>query len=146
MIDASLSWFFLGKPSWLRFNSIPEKTRFSILSRGPKIGVHFSITGRIFVDGVEVYTQFIDNLDGVGVKSVITANVAVGSFIDFAIDPTGSSPSGQPPFSARADGSHFSAEISTTNAVPEPTSFAVLGTGCLVLLGWFGFRKRELAA
>lgn len=92
------------------------------------------ITGRIFVDGFEVYTQFIKNMDGIGVQGIITASVSIGSKIDFAIDPTSANPpQNQSPFSARADGSHFSAKIST-HVVPEPTSLAVLCTGCLALL------------
>jgi hypothetical protein len=72
------------------------------------------ITGRIFVDGIEVLTQFIENSDGVGVRGIIQRKVSVGSVIDFAIDPTGQKPltgtDGQ--FSARADGTIFSATIS----------------------------------
>ena len=91
-------------------------------------------TGRIFVDGVEVFTQFIGNADGIGVQATITRNVAVGSLIDFAIDPTSSNPPGtQSPFSARADGSHFSAVISSPAAVPEPTSYMLFCAGLLLL-------------
>ena len=43
MIVASLSWFFLGKRNLVGSKSLPEKTRLSILSRGPKIGVHFTV-------------------------------------------------------------------------------------------------------
>jgi len=48
MIVASVSWFFLGKSSLFCFESLPEKTRFSILSRGPKFGVHFINLDPIF--------------------------------------------------------------------------------------------------
>jgi hypothetical protein len=102
------------------------------------------ITGRIFIDGVEVWTQFIANFDGTGVQGVLTQNVLLGSFIDFAIDPTSNNPPlGQSAFSARADGSHFSATIatSTISTIPEPSSLALYGAGSLVLLGW-GFSTR----
>jgi PEP-CTERM motif len=105
------------------------------------------VTGRIFIDGIEVWTQFIENLDGLGVQLVLTRNVSVGSLIDFAIDPTSNNPPvGQSPFSARADGSHFSAVIST-HAVPEPSTLAMLGTGCLALVGWsFSIRRQNVRA
>jgi hypothetical protein len=92
------------------------------------------ITGRIFIDGVEVDTRFIQNRDGAGVQATITRNVAVGSFIDFAIDPTSNNPpAGESAFSARADGSHFSAVISSPAAVPEPTSCVLFAAGLLLL-------------
>ena len=45
------------------------------------------ITGRIFLDGVPVFAQFIANLDGTGVQGVLNLSVNVGSKIDFAIGP-----------------------------------------------------------
>ena len=98
------------------------------------------ITGRIFIDGVEVFTQFIENDDGGGVQNVLTRAVSVGSFIDFAIDPSGVLPKtgGDGPLSARADGSHFSAVILTH--VPEPSGILLLGIG-LLPLGWM--RRRS---
>lgn len=99
------------------------------------------ITGRVFIDGVEVFTQFIANLDDVGVQPVITRVVALGSLIDFVIDPTGSAPvtGNDGIFSARADGSHFSAVIAAH--VTEPGGLAVLGAG-LVLFALVGRRWR----
>ena len=83
------------------------------------------ITGRIFVDGLEILTQLIENADGVGVSPVLVAPVSAGSTIDFAIDPTGITPieGSDGVFSARADGSVFDARIAI---VPEPG-------GCLLL-------------
>ncbi len=102
------------------------------------------ITGRIFVDGVEVYSQFIDNFDGVGEQSTIIVNASVGTIIDFAIDPTGTTPQAGTDgiFSARADGSHFSAVISTA-VIPEPSSFALLAIGGLALLAYGRQHKRR---
>ena len=50
------------------------------------------VTGRIFVDGRQTFTRFIANLNSIGVRGSITANVTVGSFIDFAVDPLGIKP------------------------------------------------------
>ena len=50
------------------------------------------VTGRIFVDGRQTFTRFIANLDSIGVRGSMTANVTVGSFIDFAVDPMGIKP------------------------------------------------------
>lgn len=99
------------------------------------------ITGRIFVDGVEVFSQFIANADGIGVQGSIIKNVNVGSKIDFVIDPLGMTPpnSGDDNYSARADGSIFSAVISDS-AVPEPSTFAI-GGGLFVCC--LGLRKRR---
>ena len=93
------------------------------------------ITGRIFVDGIEVFTQFIDNTDGTGIQQTLTRSVSIGSTIDFVIDPTGVLPSSgsDGPFSARADGSIFSSTIST---VPVPSSLLLFTTGLVGLIGW----------
>lgn len=50
------------------------------------------VTGRIFVDVRQTFTRFIANLDSIGVQGSITANVKIGSFIDFAVDPLGIKP------------------------------------------------------
>jgi hypothetical protein len=101
------------------------------------------ITGRILIDGVEVFSQFINNADGVGVQSAIIRNVNVGSFIDFAIDSTGVLPQtgSDGALSARADGSHFSAVISTAT-IPEPSSLAIYSLG-LALIGVYRRRQRN---
>ncbi len=95
------------------------------------------ITGRIFLDGVPVFAQFIANLDGAGVQGVLNLSVDVGSKIHFAIDPLGvAGGSGDNPLSARADGSRFTAVISTAE-VPEPTTGLL---ACAALAG-FGIKK-----
>lgn len=88
------------------------------------------ITGRIFVDGVEIFTQLIENLDGVGVQQSLLSGVAAGSPIDLALDPTGLEPAAgfDGLFSARADGSAFSATIAI---IPEPGICCVVLTGLL---------------
>ncbi len=94
------------------------------------------IIGRIFVDGVEVFTQPIANDDATGVQGVLWHPVTIGTRIDFAIDPTGTSPGSDSDFSARADGSIFSAQISQSVAmIPEPltTTLTLLSATALTL-------------
>ena len=45
------------------------------------------VTGYIIVDGTEVWSQFVDYFDSVGVWYSVTVQVSVGSTVDFAIDP-----------------------------------------------------------
>ena len=68
------------------------------------------VTGRIFVDGRQTFSRFIANLNSIGVRGSITANVKVGSFIDFAVDPLGIKPlvGADSIYSARADGTRAS--------------------------------------
>src|SRR5688572_17995757 len=48
------------------------------------------VTGRVFVDGVEIRSQFIAATDGTGLQTTLfVPNVAVNALIDFAIDPLG---------------------------------------------------------
>jgi len=92
------------------------------------------VTGHIFVDGVEVFSSFIATTDDAGIQSFLMLDVGVGTLIDFAIDPTGVVVPGRADHveSARADGTHFSANIVTVE-VPEPASLG------LVLAGLCGF-------
>ncbi len=108
------------------------------------------VTGRIFVDGRQILSRLITNLDSIGVRGSLTANVTVGSFIDFAVDPLGIKPlvGADSVYSARADGTRFTARISTNtnlrasaasaleaNAVPAPTTLSAFLAG-LVLLAY----------
>ena len=47
------------------------------------------VTGRIRVNGTEIWTQFIAQTDAVGVSYNLTVNVNVGSTVDFILDPNG---------------------------------------------------------
>lgn len=92
------------------------------------------ITGRVFVDGVEVFSRYIETTDDVGVLRSLFFNVAVGTPIDFAIDPTGVATGRDGIESARADGTHFSARININDVpLPATASLALLGLG---LLAW----------
>lgn len=95
------------------------------------------ITGHVFVDGVERFTQFIANDDGLGVQGSLFLDVVVGTRIDFAIDPTGLPTNRDGPQSARADGSQFSALI-VTRGVAEPggAALVVLALAVLTLRAW----------
>lgn len=89
------------------------------------------ITGRIFLDGNEILSQLIENTDALGVQDVVLLDVLPGSLIDFAIDPTGVIPltGSDDVFSARADGSHFSALLRDPVPVPEPAAWPLLFAG-----------------
>jgi hypothetical protein len=80
------------------------------------------IVGRIFVNGAEVYSAAINNGNSGGVDYLVSVDVAVGTVIDFAIDPRASDD--------RFDNSRFTA---TVTAVPEPTSFALAASGLIGL-------------
>ena len=86
------------------------------------------ITGRVFVDGTEIFSQLIENDDDVGVHTVLHNTVQIGSIIDFAIDPMGTTPleGSDNIYSARADGSVFAATI---EMVPEPAGWLLLVVG-----------------
>lgn len=45
------------------------------------------VMGYIFVDGQQVWSQFVDYFDSVGVWYSITVEVEQGSTVDFAVDP-----------------------------------------------------------
>ena len=89
------------------------------------------VEGHIFVDGVEVYSQFVSATDSTGFNYTINATIHVGSAIDFALDPFASND--------LADSSRFTAVVTTT-AVPEPSSLTLLGMGMLSLVG-YGWRR-----
>jgi hypothetical protein len=93
------------------------------------------ITGRIFVNGTEVFTQIIANDDNVGVQLKLLVDLEVGSLIDFAIDPTGITPTSGSDniYSARADGSHFAAIIGTPMGVPLPGALFFLAPALGIL-------------
>ena len=103
------------------------------------------ITGHIFVDGVELLSQFIANDDGTGVQGALLVDVQVGSLIDFALDPTGRAPVGtnENAASARADGSWFSAVIDDTQRVSEPAALWLVLLGGVPLLRRAAIRRRR---
>lgn len=85
------------------------------------------VTGRIFVDGVEVFTQSINNGDATGFDYDFTVTVNAGSIIDFAIDSKGND---------QNDATGFDAVITQ---VPEPTSLALAAMGLLCMT----YRRRR---
>lgn len=68
------------------------------------------IIGRIFVDGTKVYEQFIAGGDAAGMSYALSATVATGSLVDFAIAPGPSD---------NVDSTTFSATV-TLDAAADP--------------------------
>ncbi len=94
------------------------------------------VTGRVFVDGAEVYQQFVETDDDIGFKRTLVRNVALGSLIDFAIDPLGlatTNGNGDGIYSPRSDGTFFSALISP-HVVPIVPTFLLMIAGLLGLI------------
>jgi hypothetical protein len=108
------------------------------------------ITGRVFVNGAEIYTQFVAATDGTGFQKTFVRNVGVGDLIEFAIDPLGVIPvdsNGRPIggdgiYSPRADGTIFSAVISPHVAAAPiaPTSLLMVG-GLMGLVATRRYRR-----
>jgi hypothetical protein len=91
------------------------------------------VTGRIFVDGVEVFTQNIAGSDTTGVNYSFNMNVSGGSLVDFALDPLASDD--------LSDSTRFTAVINTV-AAPEAGTGALLLMGVLSTAGIAGRRRR----
>lgn len=85
------------------------------------------VIGRIFIDGEEVWSQFIPGNDNVGVTAHVNATISVGSTVDFVLDSSGSDDGG--------DATRFTGVISV---VPTPGSLALLG-----LAGILAFRRKR---
>ena len=75
------------------------------------------ITGYIFVDKTNIFTQRIYDNDSAGVDYSVTATVEVGSIVDFAIGPG-------PGSNDYRDMTNFTAVIT-----PEPATILLLGLG-----------------
>lgn len=90
--------------------------------------------GHIFVDGIEVFSQYISGTDGIGVNYLFDININTGSVIDFAIDPFNSND--------MSDGTAFTVtgDISASS-VPAPAAVWLLGLG---LIGLVNLRKRSV--
>ncbi len=107
------------------------------------------VTGRVFVDGVEIFNRLIMATDGIGVqRTLVVPHVGVGSLIDFAIDPLGVLPrdsngdliGNDGIYSPRADGTFFSAVISP-HAVPVAPTFLLMIGGLMGLVASRGYRR-----
>ena len=90
------------------------------------------VVGRIYVDGVEVFSQFISGGDGVGVNYAFGAPATLGAAIDFAIDPNGND---------YYDLTRFTAKVDFT-PVPEPGTLSL----CVAAMaGALAVRRRRRA-
>jgi MYXO-CTERM domain-containing protein len=81
------------------------------------------VVGRIFVDGNEIWSQFIAGNDGVGVSTSLTTSVGLGSTVDFVVDAVDGIDAG--------DATRLTGVIT---AVPTPGSLALVGIAGLLAL------------
>jgi hypothetical protein len=83
-----------------------------------KIGIGGNgIVARIFVNGTETFTQFIDGMDTTGINYSFLANSSAGDAVDFVLDPSLSND--------WSDSTHFTAQV--TSVVPEPATAVLAG-------------------
>lgn len=104
----------------------PVRFTGTLADRDTNAGIGDGVTGRIFVDGVEVYSQAIAAGDDTGVTYDFTVPVNLGSIIDFAIDANEND---------AADAATFTAVL---EVVPEPGTLALVG-----LAGLFMAKRRH---
>lgn len=89
--------------------------------RGPANNLGDGVRLHVFVDGVRRLIAELDPNNAAGLSMTLFETVAVGSVIDFAIDPINS---------AHFDGTKFNAVIMAS--VPAPSALALVGLGGLV--------------
>jgi len=93
------------------------------------------VLAKVLVDGAMVFTEDISRTTTPHAYST-TASVNVGSVVDFLISPKDNSYN---------DATTFSASI-TTDMIPEPSTFGLLGAGAIGLLGYMRERRRRRSA
>lgn len=84
------------------------------------------VTGRIYMDGVEIWSQFISGTDGAGVLPHLQVDVDFGTMLDFVLDPTDSND--------WSDNTQFSVKMTS---VPAP------GVGALAVVGVLAMGRRR---
>lgn len=95
--------------------------------RGPANALGDGVRLHVYIDGVKQAVLGLDPANAAGVSLMLFENIAIGSVIDFAVDPIDN---------ANFDGIRFNAIITST--VPSPASLALLGMGVLAM----GKRRR----
>ncbi len=85
------------------------------------------VIGRIYVDGNEIWSQFIAGNDAEGVSASLTASVGLGSTVDFVVDAVDGN-----------DGGDATRLTGVITAVPTPGSLALVG-----IAGLLAFRRRR---
>lgn len=84
------------------------------------------VTGRIFLDGVEVYSSLVDHFSpSGGLPYSVSLSVSTGQFIDFAIDPNGWDGDDSTEFTATIKASTLA---SPAESVPGPLPIMALGS------------------
>ena len=104
------------------------------IAKADTVGSGTGISGHIFLDNTEVFTQHIATADGIGVNYSLLLNVTVGTTIDFAIDPFQSNDLN--------DSTRFTAAGNLQNAASAPLPSSVL-LFLIAIPGFFASRQRK---
>ncbi|MBI2381676.1 MAG: hypothetical protein HYV16_13075 [Gammaproteobacteria bacterium] len=107
---------------WLDFELFKENLN-------PRAG---GITGHIFLNGVELFAQYIATDDGLGVHLVIPIVLEIGDLLDFAIDPTGIATDRDNPRSGRSDGTVFRMRLLDALEIPAPAALGLVSLGLVL--------------
>jgi hypothetical protein len=89
------------------------------------------LSGRLLVDGTEIWTAHVNPTDSVGIDFSLQIPVHVGSHVDLAVDPEGNDTS---------DWARFQVAITS---VPEPSTLVLLSAGALSLLAYVWRRRKR---
>jgi len=115
---------------WTAADSGSYLVSFSVAKDGSRTALFGNgVTGHVFANGAEVFSQWIAPSDTVGASGSVTVALAAGQSVDFALDPYQGDD--------RYDSTLFKATVS---AVPEPATAALWLLG---VAGWGLARRRR---
>ena len=79
--------------------------------------------GHILIDGVEVWSSYVDGYDTIGIDYSVNVSINIGSIIDIALSPGASN-------NDTYDHAYFTTQIT----IPEPATLSLLTLGALAML------------